>query len=141
MLLRRLLTALAGAAALVSLLAVSGCGEKPTPEAVAEEFVTAVLEGDSDKAIKMFRVSDVAKEQQMSDTDADVVKGKIKSKIEHQAEKVKAAGGYKDLKASPADYSEDKKSARVTVTYIVDGNERHERVKLSLKDDEWVPQL
>jgi hypothetical protein len=141
MLLRRLLTALAGAAALVSLLAVSGCGEKPTPEAVAEEFITATLEGDSDKAIKMFRVSDVAKEQQMSDTDADVVKGKIKSKIEHQAEKIKAAGGFKDLKADPAQYSDDKKTANVVVKYKVGGKEQQERLTLKLVEDEWVPKL
>lgn len=141
MLLRRLLTALAGAATLVSLLFVSGCGEKPTPEAVAEEFITATLEGDSDKAIKMFRVSDVAKEQQMSDTDADVIKGKIKSKIEHQAEKIKAAGGYKDVKADPAEYSEDKKSATVTVKYKVGDKEDSDTIKLKLINDEWVPQL
>ena len=141
MLLRRLLTALAGAAALVSLLFVSGCGEKPTPESVATEFATAALDGDSAKVLKMLNFSEVAKEQKLSDTDADVFKSKLKSGIEHQSESIKAAGGYKDVKADPAEYSEDKKSATVTVKYKVGDKEDSDTIKLKLINDEWVPQL
>jgi|GEM_PF-1113956 hypothetical protein len=139
--LRRFLSALAAAAALFTLAAVSGCGDQAKPESVAAEFTAAVLNGDSDKVIKMLDFGEIAKKQHLSESDADVFKSKIKSGIEHEAEKVKANGGFKDLKADPAHYSNDKQSAVVVVSYKVGGEEKTQRVKLNLKDDKWVPTL
>lgn len=139
--LRRFLSAPVAAAALFILAALSGCGDQAKPESVAAEFTTAVLNGDSDKVIKMLDFSEIAKKQHLSEGDADVFKAKIKSGIEHEAEKVKADGGFKDLKADPAHYSNDKQSAVVVVSYKVGGEEKTQRVKLNLKDDKWVPTL
>lgn len=119
--------------------ATASAGDRSTPEAAAVEFVTEVLDGNADKAFDMFDFETVANGKKIPEGNMATYRTMFGQVALDRAQKIKAAGGYKDVKAEPATYSNGNKRASVKVNYTVGGKPKHERVRLVLKGGEWAP--
>ena len=117
-----------------TVVALSACGDKTDdPGQAAVAFVEAIAEGNGDKAISLIHLDEMEK-----DPRAEQFNSKFKMIVAETWKQVKEQGGLSKVEIVSVEYSEDKKSAIVTLkTVLKDGVEKTKAQEMINVDGKW----
>lgn len=109
------------------------CGGGDTPEGVAQDFVTAMTKGDTDKVLTLMDISseDAAQLEQ--------IRPKLDMAFQQMKKEVDAKGGLKSLEVVKTDISADGNTAKVTLKMTWGNGNSEEMPPMPLKkvDGKW----
>lgn len=117
-----------------TVVALSACGDKTDdPGQAAVAFVEAIAEGNGDKAISLIHLGEMEK-----DPRAEQFNSKFKMIVAETGKQIKEQGGLSKVEIVSVEYSEDKKSAIVTLkTVLNDGVEKTKAQEMINIDGKW----
>ncbi|MBG2874719.1 DUF4878 domain-containing protein [Proteus alimentorum] len=117
-----------------TVVALSACGDKTDdPGQAAVAFVEAIAEGNGDKAISLIHLDEMEK-----DPRAEQFNSKFKMIVAETGKQIKEQGGLSKVEIVSVEYSEDKKSAIVTLkTVLKDGVEKTKAQEMINIDGKW----
>lgn len=117
-----------------AIMTLSACGDKTDdPGQAAVAFVQAIAEGNGDKAISLIYLGEMEK-----DPRAEQFNSKFKMIVAETGKQVKEQGGLSKVEIVSVEYSEDKKSAIVTLkTVLKDGVEKIKAQEMINVDGKW----
>lgn len=115
-------------------MVLSACGDKTDdPGQAAVAFVEAIAEGNGDKAVSLIHLGEMEK-----DPRAEQFNSKFKMIVAETGKQVKEQGGLSKVEIVSVEYSEDKKSAIVTLkTVLKDGVEKTKAQEMINVDGKW----
>lgn len=119
-------------------LFITACSDDTsTPEKAAETFIKAVYNNNIDTVRKMLYFS---KEDTSKPEVETLIKSKLEQMIEKAAEEAKAHGGVDKIECSPAEYTNEDKTAATCTTSIVfkDGSKDGGKTNLVKVDGKWL---
>ena len=134
----------AALAALLSALALPGCGgDGSTPESAASQFVESIYSGDTQRAFELLGFDREVPKTDSQLRDLREVKGKLSSASAEMARDTRARGGLKEVSALGRKCDEKLAACEVTVkvTYRKDPREDTEHVKVARQGGSWRPVL
>lgn len=117
-----------------TVMALSACGDKTDdPGQAAVAFVEAIAEGNGDKAIALIHLGEMEKDPRVEQFNS-----KFKMIVAETGKQVKEQGGLSKVEIVSVEYSEDKKSAIVTLkTVLKDGVEKTKAQEMINVDGKW----
>lgn len=117
-----------------TVMALSACGDKTDdPGQAAVAFVEAIAEGNGDKAIALIHLGEMEKDPRVEQFNS-----KFKMIVAETGKQVKEQGGLNKVEIVSVEYSEDKKSAIVTLkTVLKDGVEKTKAQEMINVDGKW----
>lgn len=117
-----------------TVMALSACGDKTDdPGQAAVAFVEAIAEGNGDKAIALIHLGEMEKDPRVEQFNS-----KFKMIVAETGKQVKEQGGLSKIEIVSVEYSEDKKSAIVTLkTVLKDGVEKTKAQEMINVDGKW----
>ena len=119
--------------AAVAALVLAGCGDGAKD--VSKDFISAVYEGKSDKALSYLDFSE-AKDDGLK----EMMSGKLKTAISETKNKVEKLGGVDGIEVISSDEKDDMANVELEVKFK-DGSKRSERVKLKKVNGDWKIRL
>ncbi|QPB79844.1 DUF4878 domain-containing protein [Proteus sp. GOKU] len=117
-----------------TVMALSACGDKTDdPGQAAVAFVEAIAEGNGDKAVALIHLGEMEKDPRVEQFNS-----KFKMIVAETGKQVKEQGGLSKVEIVSVEYSEDKKSAIVTLkTVLKDGVEKTKAQEMINVDGKW----
>lgn len=119
--------------AAVAALVLVGCGDGAKD--VSKDFIGAVYEGKSDKALSYLDFSE-AKDDGLK----EMMSGKLKAAISETKNKAEKLGGVDSIDVISSDEKDDTANVELEVKFK-DGSKRSERVKLKKVNGDWKIRL
>lgn len=119
---------------IVLILSLFGCSPNNNPNKVAEEFVTSLMDGNTEQFLNCFYKEDIDKMLDEQGVEYDVFKEKLEKELEQSKERFKERGYTKEnFKIYESQY---KSKSRINIKVEFNG----EAVKIPLKkfdDGKW----
>lgn len=122
---------------LLALMVTACSDDTSTPEKAAETFTKAVYNKNIDTVSKMLYFS----KEDTSGIDVEtLIKSKLEEMISKAAEEAKEHGGIDKLECSPAEYTNEAKTAATCTTSITfkDGTKDGGKINLVKVDGKWL---
>lgn len=119
--------------AAIAALVLAGCGDGAKD--VSKDFIGAVYEGKSDKALSYLDFSE-AKDDGLK----EMMSGKLKAAISETKNKAEKLGGVDGIEVISSDEKDDTANVELEVKFK-DGSKRSERVKLKKVNGDWKIRL
>jgi hypothetical protein len=111
-----------------------GCSSS-SPDSVAEGFFRHIAAGSFDKALDLV---DMTMPEGTKKSEVEYVQGKTRASMTAMQEEINEHKGLKSIKVEKTEYSEDKKSAQVSLLLTFkDDTTKNESVKLTKTDKGW----
>jgi len=125
---------------------LSACGSpSDVPEQMGKDFFTAVYDGDSDKALQILDIQNVANENLKNDSKFggaalnEMMNGKIKGMVAQQKKKTDERGGLKDVKVVKTELNKEQNAANISYEIFYKNSDVVDKEQMSFvkKDNKW----